>query len=138
MADTAWIDLPAEPQWFATARLFAASIARHYGCDEPAIDDLKLAMSEACNNAATTSGKSTQPARIMATRSTSDIKFLIRGGGHPALQRGLSPDADDPTTWELAGVLGAELIRALFPDATVSPNESGGLDLEISVALGGV
>jgi hypothetical protein len=42
------LDLAPEPSMIVTARLFASGIARLAGCDEPRVEEIKLAVSEAC------------------------------------------------------------------------------------------
>lgn len=144
MDDTFFIEFPPEAKWFAAARLFAASIARHYGCSESSVEDLKLAMSEACNNAVAALEGQRGPALISAGAGSDRLSFTISGGGHPALDlsaQGLAAQAGssgDPGTMELAGILGAELVRALFAGAEVTQGAGGLKDLRISLPIGRV
>lgn len=135
MSEVFSLDFPPRAEWFATARLFVGAAARLYGCSESSVDDLKLVISEACNNAVEAFEGSDELARITVTPQESEIRFHIRGGGHASLLGSSTGAGEDPETWELAGILGAELIRALFADASVEPGEAGRLDLEISVPV---
>ena len=45
------IEIPADAKSIALARVFASTIARAFGCEEELIDDVKIAISEACTNA---------------------------------------------------------------------------------------
>jgi anti-sigma regulatory factor (Ser/Thr protein kinase) len=45
------LTFPDRPENLVCARLFAASVARHLGSGEEQVEDLKLAVSEACTNA---------------------------------------------------------------------------------------
>lgn len=135
MSDVLSLDFPPQAEWFATARLFAGAAARLYGCSESSVDDLKLAISEACNNAAAALEGSDELVRITVAQKDNQIRFRVRAGGHASLLRSGTDAGNDPETLELAGILGAELIRALFSDASVEAGEAGHLDLEISVPV---
>jgi hypothetical protein len=91
-----------------TARLFGASIARHFKCDEEQVEDLKLALSEAVNRAFRNRppAMSGTPVRVTALKAASGLTFSIDGppGEAPPLESG------EPTE--------EELILALFPDAS--------------------
>lgn len=99
-----------------TARLFGASIARHFRCDEEQVEDLKLALSEAVNRAFRNlpDALSGTPIRLTARKAGSGLTFSIDGPtGEPAPpNEGEAPPAGygEPTE--------EELILALFPDAT--------------------
>ncbi len=45
------LEFACEPDFISTARLFAGAAARYYGCDEDVVQDVKIAVSEACTNA---------------------------------------------------------------------------------------
>lgn len=100
-----------------TARLFGASIARHFRCDEEQVEDLKLALSEAVNralrNLAVTSATTI---RVSAVKAGDGITFAIESpsGEAPAgaaMQSEFAPSEE-------------ELILALFPDANFNGNGS--------------
>lgn len=68
-------------------RLFAGAVARHYGCGEATIDDLKLAMSEACNHAGAALVESGEPSSVTATMDEDRVHFNVRSGGHSSLAK---------------------------------------------------
>jgi histidine kinase-like protein len=45
------LKLPSDPTMLSPARLFSAAVAREAGCAEGLLDDVKLAVSEACTEA---------------------------------------------------------------------------------------
>ncbi|MFL5766495.1 MAG: ATP-binding protein, partial [Actinomycetota bacterium] len=73
MADRFTLELPSEPISIGTARLFSATVARFFGTQEEAVEDLKLAVSEACTVA------------IRANEAQGRRVRLAIEGGHPAL-----------------------------------------------------
>jgi len=50
MADLLKINVPGKPEYVGTVRMAAASVASSAGFDIEAIDDIKVAISEACTN----------------------------------------------------------------------------------------
>ena len=49
--DSAEIQIPPRPEYVGVLRLALGSLARTVGMDEESIDDLRIAISEACTNA---------------------------------------------------------------------------------------
>ena len=103
--DTFSLELPSNPAMLSSARLFAAAVAREAGCAEDLLDDVKLAVSEACTEAIWRSGVG------------DDDRISLRAEvGHGAV------------TFEVTGPVGQapaagddldhfSLVRALFHDA---------------------
>lgn len=50
MTDTLRLQLPGKPQYVSTVRMVIASLANSAGFDVEAIEDMKVAVSEACTN----------------------------------------------------------------------------------------
>lgn len=132
------LEVPSDPGYVAAARLFAASVARSCGCAEQDVDDVKLALSEACSNvlAARRDAGSDAPIRLRITLDRSNLVIEIEDAGLPFAPVPNDKEAGSSTD-VLALVLGAELIRSLFPDARAHSNERGGFDLSFSVSTGG-
>jgi anti-sigma regulatory factor (Ser/Thr protein kinase) len=121
VADNLTLAVPPDAAFMATARLFAASVARHYGVDEELIPDLKLAISEACASEILTGGGESD-VRISATAEDRRIRFEVT---QPPETQPPSAVADKtPSPAETAG-LGLEVIKALFEDADVVDGPNG-------------
>lgn len=125
------LEFSSDPRFISTARLFAAAVARYFECDEEVVDDIKLAISEACTNAIKARDL---PVDIVVHSADSSIEFEIvdRAGGfdETALQR---PGLDDEL---IEGGIGLQIIRSLFPDAAVEPNPDGGTTVRFAVPVG--
>jgi len=123
VTDRLTLEIPADAAYMATARLFAASVGRHFGVDEELIPDLKLAISEACAGEILI-GSGRSEIRIHATAEEGRVRFEVT---QPELKGSEPPPAPTatPNPAETAG-LGLEVIRALFEDAEVvkGPGES--------------
>jgi anti-sigma regulatory factor (Ser/Thr protein kinase) len=91
------------PESLVSARLFAASVARHLGSGEEQVEDLKLAVSEACTNA-------------IQARATEKITVaIVPNGDAVAVRVGMV----DPAP----GFLGFQIIEALFGPIEFRPGE---------------
>ena len=127
-----WIlEIPPDAAYVSTARLFAGAMARHFGVEEEAVDDLKLAVSEACNGAIRIrkAEDGTRPIRIEVSSDGGALAFEIEG----AIEAGPSLAGD--TTGDLTRGLSIELIQALFPQATMLAGQGGGTNIRLTVPL---
>jgi hypothetical protein len=118
------LTLPPHSEHLGTARSFAAAVARHYDATGEAVEDLKIAISEACIDALVTS----TPIRVRAEEMGRSIAFSVE-----------APDGEEAPERIPLDELGAparlELIRSLFPDAVVD-NSGGRRAVRFSLPLG--
>jgi serine/threonine-protein kinase RsbW len=128
MADHFSMELPPEPISIGTARLFSATVARFFGCEEEAVEDLKLAVSEACTVAIRANEERRHHVRLFIEGDRNLLTFSVEDGGSSVLAEGAEERLEVP---------GGELIRALFPQAEVISNASGGADIRFSVRTTG-
>ncbi len=124
------IEIPADPVYVATARIFASSLARHFGVEEDTVEDLKLAISEACSRALAADGEGR--IEVRAEHGADRITFEIPQGE-------LETPADDqstptPSSAAMAAGFSLELVGALFEDAEVADGADGRPVLRFSVA----
>ena len=124
------LELPPDPAFMATARMFASSLARHFEIDENVVEDLKLAISEACSRALAADGGE-DPVSLNVERDDGRLVFEISQGELPGA--GASEDTPTPSHAELATGLSLELITALFEDAELARDARGGSVLRFSI-----
>jgi hypothetical protein len=101
---TLGLELAADPALLATARLFAAAAARAGGCDDDTVEDVRLAVSEAC-------------ARAMRGAAVGDrvtIDAHVEGPGVAFVVEGPTGPADDDA------IDGLDLVATLFPSAATT------------------
>jgi len=110
--DTLTLTFPPVPAYVGTARLFVGAVARQYGVDEERVDDLKVAVSEACTSAIRLRGDGEDPVEVVVTTDQASLSVEI-----PASVEQESDLTEASTTGDLVRSLGMELIRALFPEA---------------------
>ena len=101
--------LPPLAEHLGTARSFAAAVARHYDVAGETVEDLKIAISEGCIDGLVTG----EALRVRAEEMGRSIVFEVDAPDHD----GSMPERD--ALDELGTPARIELIRSLFPDATI-------------------
>ncbi|MEW1858932.1 ATP-binding protein [Streptomyces sp. NBC_00669] len=120
----------AQPEHVRTARLVAAQVARRAGVDEASLDEVRLAVGEACSRAVGLHRNNgvEEPVRVLLNED--EKKFSIEvvdevpgnatGGGHTD-----GPPTDDAAEDE--GEMGLAVISGLVDDVEVIDGERGGV-----------
>jgi anti-sigma regulatory factor (Ser/Thr protein kinase) len=119
--DRLTLEIPPDPAHVATARLFAASVARHFAVDEELIPDLKLAISEACAGDIL-AGSGSSGIHIAATAGEGRLGFEVT---QPAQVEAPGPASESTPTPGETALLAMEVIQALFDDAEVVDGPDG-------------
>jgi serine/threonine-protein kinase RsbW len=122
--------IPAEPEWVGVARLAAAGIASRLDLPIEDLEDLKLAVAEACNCCIQNGGSG--DLRIDYELHADRIAIIVERSG--ALGKTAQPPASGDDS-ELGG-LGVFLIRALMDDVTYVSDASSGTKLTLIKLLG--
>lgn len=98
---------------------------------------MKLAISEACTNAvkAHESAEDSRPVGLVIEPVNSHLEFAVvdRGGGFDVVQITRRPIAASDL---VEGGIGLQIIRSLFPQAVVEPNDHGGTTVRFAVDVG--
>lgn len=118
----------AQPEHVRTARLVAAAVARRAGVDEAALDEVRLAVGEACSRAVGLHRNSgiEDPVRVRLTED--EKKFTIEVADEvPGTASGSGADggADEPADDE--GEMGLAVISGLVDDFEVLDVDRGGV-----------
>lgn len=133
------LEFPPEAHYVSTARLFAAGIARTYGTDEELVEDLKVAVSEACTSAikARRDGMSERPVRLSVRRDAGLLSFEAEDTGIQPAGEGPEPviASSGSSSEDIVRRLSLETIRALFPATEIVPNPQGGGNIRFSLGL---
>jgi serine/threonine-protein kinase RsbW len=124
------LDVPSRPEFIAIVRLVVASVAssRRALADER-IDDLKLAVSEACTNAIE-ANRSVQPTapvhvEIWETPDRLEVSIEDSGPGFDPDKLAFPPPVTDPERLNFERGLGIPLIRILVDSAAFVRKEKG-------------
>ncbi|HVM12269.1 MAG TPA: ATP-binding protein [Actinomycetota bacterium] len=127
------LEIPPIPAYVGTVRLFVAAVARQAGIEEDEVDDLKVMVSEACTGAIRNRSEAASEEGVRVQMTPGDGTLLVE------VPRAFDEDAvsSEGTTDNIARGLGAELVRALFPQAELVPDGAGMTSLRVVLATGG-
>jgi anti-sigma regulatory factor (Ser/Thr protein kinase) len=125
----------AQPEHVRTARLVAAAVARRAGVDEAVLDEVRLAVGEACSRAVGLhrSHGITAPVKVALSEEEKAFSIEVRdevpsAGAEgstavPGVRNGTDEDADSEGEDEM----GLAVISGLVDDVEVSSSEEGGV-----------
>jgi anti-sigma regulatory factor (Ser/Thr protein kinase) len=113
----------AQPEHVRTARLVAAAVARRAGVDEAVLDEVRLAVGEACSRAVGLhrSHGMTAPVKVVLTEEekTFSIEVADEVPGSGAEPQDSDPEGEDE--------MGLAVISGLVDDVKVTSGEDGGV-----------
>jgi anti-sigma regulatory factor (Ser/Thr protein kinase) len=121
------------PEHVRTARLVAAAVARRAGVDEAVLDEVRLAVGEACSRAVGMheSHGISAPVRVVLVEDETEKKFSIEvgdevpGSGGTAAG-GVPAEGGGESDAEGEDEMGLAVISGLVDDVEVSSGENGG------------
>ena len=122
--------IPAEPEWVGVARLAAAGIASRLDVPIEDLEDLKLAVAEACNCCIQNGGSG--DLHIACDLHPDRISITVERSGAPSKTTSPGPSGEES---DLGG-LGVFLIRALMDDVTYVFDAASGTKLTLIKLLG--
>jgi serine/threonine-protein kinase RsbW len=110
------IEIPPRPEYVGVVRLALASLARKAGFDEERVDELRIAVSEACTSAvmAATEADITKP--VCVSWSEEDDRVVVEVSGD--LDAPGASSGETPVTLQLSSrlVMAEALLRTLADD----------------------
>lgn len=121
--DTIKLTLPCKPDYVMVARMAISAIANKMEFDIEEIDDIKVAVGEACNNAILHGGGEDKTYEIRAILGDEYLQIEVedRGVGFD-IEKCETPDLDNPK----AGGLGIFIIKTLMDYVDVSSSDGEG------------
>ncbi len=130
MASAIELEIPARPEFVALARLVISSLAcSRRNLSDDRVDDLKVAVSEACTNAieAHHSAATNDSVLIRCTEHDDRIEVEIqdRGSGFDPDTLPEHPPVTDPERLNFERGLGIPLIRTLVDDVRIDSSGDG-------------
>ena len=120
------LEIPPKSPYVGVVRLALSSLARNAGLGEEKIDDLKIAVSEACANAVLNNEEAGSDDPVHITWSEVDGSVRIEVG-----DRGAPVDADavrdvDTQGFSTRAVMSIALLKSLVDECEFEPREGGG------------
>jgi anti-sigma regulatory factor (Ser/Thr protein kinase) len=115
------------PEHVRTARLVAAAVARRAGVDEAVLDEVRLAVGEACSRAVGLHVSHDIAAPVWVLLIEDEKKFSIEVGDEVVGQAGAHGSGDADGDVEGEDEMGLAVISGLVDDVEVTSGESGGV-----------
>jgi serine/threonine-protein kinase RsbW len=130
---TVELRIPSKPEWVAVARLAVAAIANRLPFSVEEIEDLKLAIAEACTICIQQSG-GIQTIDILCEASSSQLRVEVRDGRYRTWPEG---GAKRPAMLAVEGEgLGIFLIQALMDNLEYNVDPQYGAELVMTKRVG--
>ena len=125
------LKIPSELGYEKIAREAVATVAKRLGFDDERIEDIKLAIAEACTNAISYGGKDDSHTKIIVVLTADEEKLdiLVKdpGFGGPAPQEVIPPDIEKMMSGENKfGGMGLYIIQKLMDKAEFIQNDDEG------------
>jgi len=131
-ANTVVMQLPAQPEYISLARLAVSSLSNMVGFPIDEIEDLKVALSEACTNAMQYGCKN-QPTYTVAFKVGSDeLEIVVHDSGEVW---DISAVEQPATNGTQVGGFGLYIIRTLMDDMKLTSREHEGTVLTMKKLL---
>lgn len=130
------IAIPPRSAYVGVVRLALSSLARASGIDEDVVDDLKMAVSEACANAVIAHEEAASQAPVEVTWSQAEDELVIEVRDHVTNPEvSLDPDDQDSQGFSTRLVMSTALLRSLVSRYEVVPAEGGGATTRLTFSL---
>ncbi|MFC9649608.1 ATP-binding protein [Streptomyces sp. NPDC059892] len=125
----------AQPEHVRTARLVAAAVARRAGVDEAVLDEVRLAVGEACSRAVGLhrSHGITAPVRVVLNEEEKTFSIEVgdgvtaTGGAVGEARDGAAPADSHESDAEGEDEMGLAVISGLVDDVEVTSGDDGGV-----------
>jgi serine/threonine-protein kinase RsbW len=123
------LEIPAQPAFVGVARSVVAAVASTLdGIDDDRLEDLRVAVSEACTNAVEAHRRDAVDDRVIVRCTTTEEELQIciedRGSGFDPSDLPEAPDPEDASAATERG-WGIQLIQALVDDVTFRQTDGG-------------
>lgn len=124
------LEIPARPEFIALARLLVSAMAGGgTGMPDERVDDLKLAVSEACTNAIEAHDAVDSDERVVVrctdNEGALEVRIEDRGGGFDPSGLPQHPPVTDPDRLRFERGLGIPLIRTLVDEVEFESSDGG-------------
>lgn len=128
MRESINMSLPSKPEYVSIARLAASFVANQMGFDIETIEDIKLAVGEACNNAILHSGSDeTYKLEFINEKDNLTIEVVDFGKGF-SIEKYKTPNAEDLQE----NGLGLFIIKSLMDTVEIETSEGSGTKIIMS------
>ena len=121
------IEIPSRSVYVGVVRLALASLARSAGLSEEVVDDLKIAVSEACANAVLSNEDAGSDASVSVTWTEEPERLSVEVGDRGAVYDESSAEAVDSQGFSTRALMSFALLRSLVEESEMGPRDGGGM-----------
>jgi serine/threonine-protein kinase RsbW len=134
------LEVPAKPIFARTARHAVGALTRLHDVPEDLLEDIKLAVSEACNTALTSTDRADQSGdgtiRVSVWTDTDRVLIdVVDPRGTPGREVSGSPGDIDTEDLPFDRLLALPIIRGLVDEVSITAEDGGGVRIRMSVAF---
>lgn len=126
------LSIPAQSAYVGVVRLAIGALARAAELDEDIVDDLRIAVSEACTNSVLSHERSGVDARVTVTWNEEPSRLLVEIVDEGAVYDPDGLDADD-TQALLRLSMSVALLRSLMDGCEIGPRDGAGMATRFTV-----
>ena len=119
------ISIPAESVYVGIVRLALGSLARSAGFDEERVDDIRIAVSEACTNAVLNDGEAGSADPIVVAWREDEDRVIIEVGDAGAAEQAAAATADSQG-FSSRMMMSVALLKEMADDLSVDARPGGG------------
>ena len=130
---TVAIDIPPRSPYVGVVRLAVAALARAGGLGEEQVEDLRIAVSEACANAVLAHEEQGSDEPVSVSWSDDDGRIVIEVADRGAT---VEPSGDEADTagFSTRAVMSFALLKSLVESCDLSPRDGGGTITRLSLS----
>jgi anti-sigma regulatory factor (Ser/Thr protein kinase) len=125
------LEIPPSPVYVGVVRLAVASLARAAGLDEETVDDLKIAVSEACATAVLGLERSDAHDPITITFSEDGGRLELEVADRAPVD--VESDPEDSQGFDSRSTMSLALLESLVDECHITPRDGGGTITRLSV-----
>ena len=120
------MSIPAGTAYVGIIRLAVASLARSAGFDEERIDDIRIAVSEACTNAVLAHEEAGTQEPITVTWEEAGDRIVVQVQDRVGTPAGEGVSPQDSQGFSSRMVMSVALLQEMADELTIDAGESGG------------
>jgi anti-sigma regulatory factor (Ser/Thr protein kinase) len=119
--------------YVGVVRLAISALARAQGLDETRVDDLKIAVGEACANAVLGNEEAGSDEALVVTFAADSGELTIEVNDRSANARQMTSDETDSQGFSSRFAMSVELLKSLVDKCEFLPRDGGGTQTRLSL-----
>lgn len=133
MAPVVSLEIPPRSPYVGVVRLTVAALARQAGLDETVVEDLRIAVSEACANAVIANEEAGSSEAVVVEWHEEEGRLVVEVGDRGSTEAGADAGVDtDGFSSRL--MMSVALLESLVDDFSYAPREGGGRIARLTLA----